>query len=645
MPPKPQSFENVSTKKSDAPNEALHSLATKLFSEDTNAPWKRKNGEKEQNNAVDHDGYLSFGATQKGSNTAEDVTGQRSPMPVRTTGELNRESAVIREGSQRTNGLIKERKIDGRTVTTVDTEAARKLGFVVGNGLEASTFSEINKVAKTEGQIISPAPTGKFRDTSSEKNISTIDFDAHNIYEPLRNAHCSLKDNQSAKKNPFKNDAIEWHRDDCRPYDRTNSRAWWRDYFDRNDLNKHQNNEKWHWHRRCDPHRPNPPRDNPRPPLPPVPPRDVPPAPPAPPRDVPPAPPPPVPPRDNPPPPPPKDVPPPPKDVPPTPPGNDKPASADLKAANERFDGAASKLSASTREELTKSRDEMIKGCRDRGLSDTEIAKTLDQVSRLIETKSAVLDPGSEQQARIAAAAGIMKNATKPDVYVNQGAHNSCNVTTVEERTFNNYPARAAQIVTDSVLTGQYTSLDGKTVKLHPDALRPDSEARRNQLQGENLRSYTSQIFQAAVLTDLGSRNNPPVQYIANGGPGASGEGWITQSGQKYSFNGTSLQDIVNMNRYANGDSNVVAAGFGSPAELESWIKANAGKQPLILGVNGSDPLFYGDHTRSDGQTGGLNHVVSIREYDQANHRVRVSNQWGAGMDFWVDISLLYQAT
>ncbi|MBS1952588.1 MAG: hypothetical protein JST89_00235 [Cyanobacteria bacterium SZAS-4] len=319
--------------------------------------------------------------------------------------------------------------------------------------------------------------------------------------------------------------------------------------------------------------------------------------------------------------------------------------SPNLDIANTRFEKALAGMSPKQQETFRKSRAEMIEGCHERGLSNKEITETLDQVTRLLETKSHVLNPKYEEHARELAALGILRNTTQPDYYCNQGHHGTCNVTAVEERSFNNNPSRAAQIIADSLINGRFTSLDGKEVVMHPDALRPDLEARNGKNDGSNQRSYASQIFQASVLSDLGSRNNPPVLYIANGGPGAAGDGWINPiNGQKFAFTGANMAEIEKMNHSVNGDYNVVKEDFKTPAELEKWIRDNEAKQPLILCVDSKDPLFY-NHTTSDGKLSKFDHVVSIREYDPVHHRVRVSNQWGSKMDFWVDINVLQQAT
>ncbi len=644
-----EAFESTTVKGNDTPNAAMQDLAGKLFADEKSAPWK-KNNQNDSQNVVGQDGQLNFGSIGHDDTSAATIIGPMGkPQSLsRTTQEMNEASLDVRDGMKRTRAVIKEATVDGRTVPTVDADEAKKLGFVVGGGLQGSTFSEVNNDAKTDVPGVNSTIDGRFRDQATSLNTK-IDLNPASLYDGLQNANPAASATDSAVNNFAPPDASQINSPDA---DLSHIKDWLQDLRDLIDRLEHRDGNDgrspsgrgdWrqgdHDHHRHHGHHHSH-HENPQPhdPPTPAPPRDNPPPTPIPPRDVPPPAPTPNPPRDVPP-------PSPPSDVPPKPPSDNTPPSADLNSAEQRFDSATTNLNATDAAKLKSYRDEMVQGCHDRGVSDTEIAKTLDQTSRLLSTKSSVLDPSSEQQSRVVAAEGILKNAGHPDIYVNQGNHNTCNVTTVEERTYTRAPSRAAEIVTDSLLNGQYTSLDGKTVTLNKDALTPDADSRTNQLQGENSREYASQIFQAGVLTDLGLRNNPPVQYIANGGPGASGEGWETASGQKYSFNGTGIQEIADMNRYTNGDTDVVAAGFSSPQELESWIAQNAGKQPLTIGVNGMDPLFYGDHTRSDGQTGGLNHVVSIEDYDAANHRVKVSNQWGSNMDFWVDVNLLYQAT
>ncbi len=594
-----------------------------------------------------------FGASGE-TLTFSDMGGLLSPN--RAAGNLIGDSNRQTDSGNRSGRNRAILESNGNRVV-VNRERAREAGYLVGgedgnsntrsdtnsnpdgNGrrnIEGRTIARDGTLGRSIADQVGTAYSGS-RNLYDFSPDNIIDFgDYHSLYGDSNRAGSELSSipgsvtnpfagNRDLPANPFFRNRETFRRDSAREGQPM-------DFRDLNDFFRHLM-EMWQWWmnnwQRFWPPQPNPrpePRPNPTPePRPtPVPPRPEPRPNPTPPPD-----------RPNPP------TPPPDRPEPPTPP--DRPPSADLNTATDRLSKASEGLSAADKSEIQRRQQECIQECRKRGLSDSEIAKTLDETSRLLEAQDRAGLPG--RSARVAAAKGILANASDPDKYVNQGGHLSCNVTTIEERAYDRRPATAAKMVADCVLTGGFTSSDGRRIELHPDALAPDPEARTNQLMGENRRSYASQIFQAAALTDLGDRNpGRPVKYIPVGGPAQSGEGWIDPAtGQKWAFNGLTMPEIEQENRRINGDTGVCRAGFGSPEELRQWLAANPNK-PLILGVNGRDPLFYGDHTRSDGSPGGLNHVVTVR-YNPQTDRVFVSNQWGADMDFECSVDLLWQAT
>lgn len=61
---------------------------------------------------------------------------------------------------------------------------------------------------------------------------------------------------------------------------------------------------------------------------------------------------------------------------------------------------------------------------------------------------------------------------------ISQGAHNTCNVTTIEVRTYMKYPEKATKLVADIATTGTYVTGSGIKVKLEANNFKPDIQAR-----------------------------------------------------------------------------------------------------------------------------------------------------------------------
>lgn len=287
-------------------------------------------------------------------------------------------------------------------------------------------------------------------------------------------------------------------------------------------------------------------------------------------------------------------------------------------------------------------------------ISDADKAKTLDAITDIVTNNrdGNRRDSGLSDVERKTVAAGLMNNAARPQD-IDQGFHNTCNVTTIEEGLFTENPASAAAKVKEIALYGQYTGRDGKTINVPPDALRQDREATGSQ-DKDGQRNYASQLLQMGLINHY---LQPRGQYYTNVqptdrrdtgerlmalGPGgsfsdravldpANGKEMrhpdldaykVGEIGKQAGIDG---QFVFSHTSYARNGDNGSVKTFGSPQELEAAMK---NRKWGILVVNSGDKLFTG--TSGKGGAGG-GHVVSL--HNNGDGTFKLSNQWGKEHD------------
>jgi hypothetical protein len=100
-----------------------------------------------------------------------------------------------------------------------------------------------------------------------------------------------------------------------------------------------------------------------------------------------------------------------------------------------------------------------------------------------------------------------MSNAATP-TSINQGLRPTCNVATVECRTYTQNPPEAARLMTEVTTNGAYTSRNGETITVNAGSLESGDQAQTHPpIDGQ--REHASQIFQVTAVN---------VQYQRNGG-------------------------------------------------------------------------------------------------------------------------------
>ncbi len=294
-------------------------------------------------------------------------------------------------------------------------------------------------------------------------------------------------------------------------------------------------------------------------------------------------------------------------------------------------------------------------------LAQEEIERTYHEVARLLETQG---DQHVAQADRVRIAEQVMRHAADPTT-VDQGAHNTCNVATIEARMYTRSPAEAARMVADVATTGQFRTADGAVVQPGNVSIRS-----ANELQGEATRDHASQIFQTTAVNvhyaynparDLNA--NPVLDGSGNpvrgryeqvtpvpGTTPATGEYLLdTRTGQplayapqlwssdfddiSYQISGRRESDFV----LTNNPSDPGGAPFRveSEEDLRGTLARMQleGRLPAIIEVHSQNEPFWGDSGHGAAGGSGGWHVVTVTDFDPATNRVSIDNQWGESHD------------
>jgi len=264
-------------------------------------------------------------------------------------------------------------------------------------------------------------------------------------------------------------------------------------------------------------------------------------------------------------------------------------------------------------------------------------------------------------------AAQCLEHAAHPHD-IDQGRYNTCNVTTLEERSFTRSPSKMAEIVTSVALTGEW---DG--IKIDERSLEP----RKGAIEcppADGVRSFASQILNVTMVNDITQRRNPPMFYseeIHLDDPADGGERLRFKNGTEVTYKdlgiphanpdapvrkpcvnideiqaeGTKLSGdsgfcIANVDKNDKHAKNVIH--IDSADKLRETIEKlqKEGKLPAVLMVDGANPIFNNGRKSDNVDC----HVVSILGYDKEKG-VLISNQWGKASDGYHTLNEVYAAT
>jgi len=293
-------------------------------------------------------------------------------------------------------------------------------------------------------------------------------------------------------------------------------------------------------------------------------------------------------------------------------------------------------------------------------MSDAQIAEAYKQVSKLLEE-----NPGAPVSLtdRVLLAEQVMHEIAYPCT-IDQGANNTCNVTTIENRMATRDPNEVAALVAEVATTGRYRTADGAVIDMRGQ-LAPDPVALSNfghQLgSGVNAkgreydRTYAGQIFQTTAVNvhwqtsrrapdgspcapgDIAYRIINGAERLVNTRTGAE---YRKSDGSPIDAPTLSLEDMKSLhNRIAGKDDYdfIVTAdskvqigndcvSLDTPEGLARYLEFQKaeGNLPVIVYLPGRGAPGSADHSA---------HVVTVRDYDSSTGTAEVINQWGMSHD------------
>ncbi|HEY9870820.1 MAG TPA: LysM domain-containing protein, partial [Candidatus Obscuribacterales bacterium] len=317
------------------------------------------------------------------------------------------------------------------------------------------------------------------------------------------------------------------------------------------------------------------------------------------------------------------------------------------------------------------------------GLSPQEVARTYEQVGRLLQHPDAT-------GARLAGE--ILDQAAHP-TDINQGQHGTCGVASLESRIYTRHPSEVARMVADVHLNGRYVTRDGSTIQVPHTALIQTEEIAHS--HGNSNRSYASEIVQVTAMnieyqrhgvrTDNGAFELIPGQFARyqqgfqrmGANPPDVGDRIIDlrtnqpmtdSNGIPLNNIGVTDNQIIDISRQIIGQeegdtvlANAQRASYGygydraeridSEQDLRQTLTRlrQGGHLPAQMIIHSGNEPFFGDS--GGGVAGGSGgwHVVTVRDFDERTGRVSLDNQWGTDADHTkgneMSVSDLYLAT
>jgi hypothetical protein len=299
--------------------------------------------------------------------------------------------------------------------------------------------------------------------------------------------------------------------------------------------------------------------------------------------------------------------------------------------------------------------------CRNNKIPDIEVARSLYQLSRLLDAKVAVLNPADRQLA----ARSLMHELAHPMSDVNQGAHPTCAVTALSKHFMSQKPSVIAEMVATTGIKGSWVDPDGMQIKIRPADLLPGEEESVFPPAKNGQRTYATQLTNAVMINDILQRRDPAeffTQDKVTYRDGTPRYGWDEQGRMvdRSEFEGNNEPQIKALAaRLMLGrpdakpeDFYVSEPGIPDVAALKNELARikREGLFPVYLGVDGSDAIFQPKLDWLDKLLGeeptppGSGHALNITNYDEKTGRLRLSNHWGGEKNITIDVETLFRA-
>lgn len=280
-------------------------------------------------------------------------------------------------------------------------------------------------------------------------------------------------------------------------------------------------------------------------------------------------------------------------------------------------------------------------------LKEEQLATTYKELQKIFHPDEQ--PPFLSQTDRNDVAKQLMLHLARPRT-IDQGFHNTCNVTSLQIVLAATKPEYVVNLVRQVANTGKYTTSQNVLVAPDAQSLQRDFESRIAKAYATSTgeRTYASHLFQVAAVNSFYSAKQPHMVYRQQEptAPDDTGERLIdTKNNTETSRQPELTNDMLaEISRQITGEDVAILSHtdltdqrvmrFSTEQELREKVEARkiAGTLPAILMVHTRNDPFWKEN--GEGRAGGFGgwHVVTIWDIDHAG-RILLDNQWGLGSD------------
>jgi hypothetical protein len=171
-----------------------------------------------------------------------------------------------------------------------------------------------------------------------------------------------------------------------------------------------------------------------------------------------------------------------------------------------------------------------------RNLPEAEINKVLQSACRLLEASHGAVDGSSRQKAAL----DLIFDAAHPET-ISAGNHRTGAIAALQYKMFAEHPGQAAEMIASVALNGCLRAKDGRIIQVPPESIEMGQIERLHYPPRIGERSYASQLFQVAVLNEIGQHRRRPQRYVqspepVHGPDGVERDFWQTKDGELKPF-------------------------------------------------------------------------------------------------------------
>ncbi|HND66107.1 MAG TPA: hypothetical protein PL112_04900 [Candidatus Obscuribacter sp.] len=303
------------------------------------------------------------------------------------------------------------------------------------------------------------------------------------------------------------------------------------------------------------------------------------------------------------------------------------------------------------------------KQAKEHHIPESEVAKTYQAVDKLLTSSEGVLN----QDSRRLLAENFMHLAAYPSKS-DQGIYSTCNATSLQEMLLSRKPGLIAADLADAAINGSFVAPDGQKIDLDAESMQPNYSfpGEAASLPQDNVRAYGTQVLNHMLVNEMTQRVTPEhntmlYQQRHQRTETDSGERLISprDGSEMTNISGAAIRgpglgegDLATaVKRYFPEDSQFLVRSGGkdregvvqidTPEELSAIVQKakQESKLPLMVEVNGADPLFGGGFEPGK----HASHVLSIKDADKGGKQLSISNQWGEAGDIQVSSNQFFQ--